>query len=833
MFQHKKILLAAILLFTSFAYAQKIKVAYYPSKNFSEGTTDSEMKSGYCYEYLQILSAATGWTYEYVYGEWPELYDKFIAGEIDLFPGLSYSEEREKYALFPKMPMGSETYHIYTSSKNSKLRELNTIDLNNKKIGTVRNTLFSDSLKEWSLQNNINCEEISFNSYDLAKEALYKGKIDAVVNTNNNVSEDSDLVPLKMIGGSAFYLAVSKNRPDVYGKVMDGVSSVLEANPYFTQVLQQKYFDNTLVSSFLTKEEIEYLKTKGVLKIGYLNNFRPFCDKEKDGSVYGIVEYLANSLIKMLHYEESISLEYYSFDNYTDLFEALREKQIDFVFPVYDNLWFSENVQIRQSIPIASIDSNLIIREGTSPDKISKIGVTRTNWFQGVYVTMNYPDYDIVLYDSDEACLKAIMKNEVDCTAFNIFRSNMYLGRQKYRRLTGIPTSKPANLCFGTNSENIYLMAVLNKGIHVMGAETIKDKLYEFSKEDQKFSLIEYFMDNLLMFSSIILVVVGGFLATVNYYIYKMKKSKRELEGQIEIVEALSRNYLFVFLIDLVEQSCIIVKLDGKFIDQKNEFKDKVYPYQEMINRYVKGRVYNSDQENLLNALKADVVKEKLAENNEYSYNYRVFENEDVHSYQASFLRLKCKDGTEKVILAFQNIDDIVAASKERELLKIKAEADPLTELLNRKCGEEMVTEALVERKTGGMFLSLKIKNFEEVNNRYGHSVGDSVLIFVSDCLKKAFRAGDVLFRSGGDDFSVLAFNIETEDAGRRVIERLFNRLEDQSIPELEDFKITVCAGAKIIKKDELITFDMIDKRTNKCLMECKDLSGNNVLFSE
>ena len=51
---------------------QVIRVGYYQSHNFQEGMSDEEMKSGYSYEYLQNIANYTGWTYEYVYGDWPE-----------------------------------------------------------------------------------------------------------------------------------------------------------------------------------------------------------------------------------------------------------------------------------------------------------------------------------------------------------------------------------------------------------------------------------------------------------------------------------------------------------------------------------------------------------------------------------------------------------------------------------------------------------------------------------------------------------------------------------------------------------------------------------------
>lgn len=71
------------------------------NEGFQDGTP-GERLSGWGYEYLQTLSYYTpGWQYEYVSGTFTELMDMLEAGEIDLMPNISYSEERaQKAALF-------------------------------------------------------------------------------------------------------------------------------------------------------------------------------------------------------------------------------------------------------------------------------------------------------------------------------------------------------------------------------------------------------------------------------------------------------------------------------------------------------------------------------------------------------------------------------------------------------------------------------------------------------------------------------------------------------------------------------------------------------------
>ncbi len=83
------------------------------NEGFQDGTP-GERLSGWGYEYLQTLSYYTpGWRYEYVSGTFTELMDMLEAGEIDLMPNISYSEERAQKLLFSSNPEGTERYYIY------------------------------------------------------------------------------------------------------------------------------------------------------------------------------------------------------------------------------------------------------------------------------------------------------------------------------------------------------------------------------------------------------------------------------------------------------------------------------------------------------------------------------------------------------------------------------------------------------------------------------------------------------------------------------------------------------------------------------------------------
>lgn len=99
-----------------------VRVGWLVSNEGFQNGTPGERLSGWGYEYLQTLSYYTpGWQYEYVSGTFTELMDMLEAGEIDLMPNISYSEERAQKLLFSSNPEGTERYFIYAKPDRNDL----------------------------------------------------------------------------------------------------------------------------------------------------------------------------------------------------------------------------------------------------------------------------------------------------------------------------------------------------------------------------------------------------------------------------------------------------------------------------------------------------------------------------------------------------------------------------------------------------------------------------------------------------------------------------------------------------------------------------------------
>jgi len=100
----------------------------------------------------------------------------------------------------------------------------------------------------------------------------------------------------------------------------------------------------------------------------------------------------------------------------------------------------------------------------------------------------------------------------------------------------------------------------------------------------------------------------------------------------------------------------------------------------------------------------------------------------------------------------------------------------PVTGLPNRRGFARAMQAALqhLERHpTWIAVLFCDLNRFKEVNDTYGHQVGDQLLIALAQRMQKVIRAGDVLARLGGDEFVVLCTELDSPDEALRIAERL------------------------------------------------------------
>jgi len=157
------------------------------------------------------------------------------------------------------------------------------------------------------------------------------------------------------------------------------------------------------------------------------------------------------------------------------------------------------------------------------------------------------------------------------------------------------------------------------------------------------------------------------------------------------------------------------------------------------------------------------------------------------------WLRLICEPVGDDFALTFVDITD--GKAKERHMESI-AISDPLTGVLNRRGFERDAAQRLTDcaDDATGALLFIDLNDFKQINDQYGHEVGDQLLTVASERLCKSLRSCDIVGRPGGDEFVALVPDVDAKVAGK-LAKRLTKALEEPYLIGQQQLRCSASIG--------------------------------------
>lgn len=178
-------------------------------------------------------------------------------------------------------------------------------------------------------------------------------------------------------------------------------------------------------------------------------------------------------------------------------------------------------------------------------------------------------------------------------------------------------------------------------------------------------------------------------------------------------------------------------------------------------------------------------------------------------------------DQTIHMISYRRNID----AEKKRELLLIEnSQTDSMTGLYNKGVTEKAITAILEAGDKAGAkhaLLIFDIDDFKNVNDKYGHAFGDTVITEFAGEIKSQFRDGDIAGRIGGDEFGVLMVNCGDTVMLREKMERFCARIGKKDFGQEKDAPISCSIGISIYPEHG-DTYSTLHERADQALYYAK-----------
>lgn len=180
-------------------------------------------------------------------------------------------------------------------------------------------------------------------------------------------------------------------------------------------------------------------------------------------------------------------------------------------------------------------------------------------------------------------------------------------------------------------------------------------------------------------------------------------------------------------------------------------------------------------------------------------------------------------------------LSDISEQTRHQERLDHIAKHDVLTNLPNRFMLNELL-QSLMSRSERShsklAVLYLDLDGFKEINDSYGHEIGDKVLVIISDRIRHCMRLEDLVARIGGDEFVLVFPDIEKQESVIPMIQRLLVEINKSMLmQDLHNQPISAGVSASIgvtfYPQDTIIGSDALLRQADQAMYQAKT-SGKN-----
>jgi diguanylate cyclase (GGDEF)-like protein len=167
----------------------------------------------------------------------------------------------------------------------------------------------------------------------------------------------------------------------------------------------------------------------------------------------------------------------------------------------------------------------------------------------------------------------------------------------------------------------------------------------------------------------------------------------------------------------------------------------------------------------------------------------------------------------------------------QNSALKNLANRDDLTGIMSRRYFLDMANHyfnGAQRNKSPLSLLMLDIDHFKRINDRYGHPVGDQMLLLFTDTISIYLRKSDIFGRLGGEEFGIILF--ETGKEGAAILaEKIRRAVEEISYKRLDvEIKMTTSIGIGE-RIDQETDFDKLMIRADKALYDAKEAGRNRI----
>ncbi len=371
----------------------------------------------------------------------------------------------------------------------------------------------------------------------------------------------------------------------------------------------------------------------------------------------------------------------------------------------------------------------------------------------------------------------------------------------------------------GVHRDEPLLYEILQKGVRSIDASTREQLLNNWLS-----ITYENGIDYKIIFK--IALVFGFILSMMLFFYLREKRLKRQVQQQKALLEA---------IINTIPNPLFYKSREGYFENVNDSFARTILGLQ-------REEVLGKELHDLRGIIAFEIIDFHLEQDRalyedhnslEYDSRVELFDG-TLRDYKISKTVFRSLSGE---CLGYIGIMTDITQHKENEKrLELLASIDPLTQLYNRRHFTSMAKHLFnlaMRHQEALSVVMLDIDNFKQINDTYGHKVGDDVIVSIATILQKLSRESDIVARFGGEEYILLLPKTSREGA-MIIAEKLRVAVENSSVVLESGEKIycSVSLGVSEVSITHENDIEAAIKRADDALYRSKNSGKNRVTLA-
>ncbi|MDD2217211.1 MAG: GGDEF domain-containing protein [Eubacteriales bacterium] len=537
-----------------------------------------------------------------------------------------------------------------------------------------------------------------------------------------------------------------------------------------------------------TSEEKDYIAKVDIIKAGTIGGAAPLSFKNKDGEIEGIFQQVLDrvSQISGLTFETRIY----------DSVETLLDSDSDIAYGISKS-YALDNIIL--SKPFLKTETILYINSSINADKLEDKIYAAVG---GGALPEGIEEKNSIYYATREDSLYAVDSGNADYGYGNAYSVSYYSLKNGFKNIVTVPIGKETReYCIGIlNSDEEILLSIINKSLDLIDENQIQTFVLETASSIEREVTIDMIVDTYGKEISIIIAIAFIMLILIVLYIRNVSKKIKEQNRRYEVLSKISNEYLYEY------------HAKGNELNLSNKFNE-LFNTQE--SRY-----------EVNNILKGILLDESIDWTN-YTIKLALPEG---HTGIFKATNSKILDHRGRIETIIGKLIDVSEEIHEKEKLLIESQTDGLTGLYNALTTKNLITERIQKKEDNSIdaFILIDCDDFKNINDTYGHLVGNHVLESIANIMKQIFRKNDIYGRIGGDEFCIYVKDIPSIEFVHERIHKLSLQIKKNSTIE----NASVSIGIVLVYDKG--SYEDIFKKADDALYEAKNKGkGQLVIFNE